>query len=72
MKKRKRGSREVGAIGLGCMSMSGIYGAGDEESRAETLVRAVELGVTLFDPDNVQGDRYGDRMAWLRSSDIYD
>jgi aryl-alcohol dehydrogenase-like predicted oxidoreductase len=47
---------EVSAIGLGCMSMSGTYGADfdDAESRA-TLHRAVDLGVTLFDTADVYG-----------------
>jgi aryl-alcohol dehydrogenase-like predicted oxidoreductase len=47
---------EVSAIGLGCMSMSGTYGtySDDTESRA-TLLRAVELGVTLFDTADVYG-----------------
>lgn len=47
---------EVSAIGLGCMSMSGTYGTDfdDVESRA-TLLRAVDLGVTLFDTADVYG-----------------
>lgn len=47
---------EVSAIGLGCMSMSGTYGTefDDAESRA-TLLRAVDLGVTLFDTADVYG-----------------
>ena len=66
MEKRKLGVLEVGAVGLDCMSMSGVYGSGDELQGAETLLRAVELGVTLFDTDNVQGDRYGSALSWLR------
>jgi aryl-alcohol dehydrogenase-like predicted oxidoreductase len=47
---------EVSALGLGCMSMSGTYGSewDDTESRA-TLLRAVELGITLFDTADVYG-----------------
>lgn len=47
---------EVSALGLGCMTMSGTYGTDfdDAESRA-TLLRAVELGVTLFDMADVYG-----------------
>ncbi|WP_340640866.1 aldo/keto reductase [Nocardioides zhouii] len=47
---------EVSAVGLGCMSMSGTYGStfDDVESRA-TLLRAVELGITLFDTADVYG-----------------
>ena len=44
-----------GAIGLGCMSMSGQYGAFDDAESRATLRRAVELGVTLFDTADVYG-----------------
>ena len=57
MQKRRLGAElEVSTIGLGCMSMSGTYGTDfdDVESRA-TLLRAVELGVTLFDTADVYG-----------------
>jgi aryl-alcohol dehydrogenase-like predicted oxidoreductase len=43
-------------MGLGCMSMSGSYGAADDEESTATIARALELGVTLFDT----GDFYGD------------
>lgn len=42
-------------MGLGCMSMSGLYGAHDDTESAATLRRAVELGVTLFDTADVYG-----------------
>lgn len=45
----------VSALGLGCMAMSGAYGAVPSEESTAALVRAVELGVTLFDT----GDFYG-------------
>jgi aryl-alcohol dehydrogenase-like predicted oxidoreductase len=57
MLKRRLGPElEVSAIGLGCMSMSGTYGTefDDEESRA-TLLRAVDVGITLFDTADVYG-----------------
>lgn len=57
MQKRRLGpTLEVSAIGLGCMSMSGTYGSDfdDVESRA-TLLRAVDLGITLFDTADVYG-----------------
>ncbi|GAB6987265.1 aldo/keto reductase [Nocardioides pyridinolyticus] len=57
METRKLGPElEVGAVGLGCMSMSGTYGTDfdDAESRS-TLHRAVDLGVTLFDTADVYG-----------------
>jgi aryl-alcohol dehydrogenase-like predicted oxidoreductase len=46
---------DVFPIGLGCMSMSGIYGATDDDAGVATIRRAIELGVTLLDT----GDFYG-------------
>jgi aryl-alcohol dehydrogenase-like predicted oxidoreductase len=46
---------EVGALGLGCMSMSAVYGPGDDEEATKTIHRAVDLGVTLFDTADIYG-----------------
>ncbi|MES4906038.1 aldo/keto reductase [Streptomyces sp. NPDC000395] len=43
-------------LGLGCMSMTGIYGPTDPHEAAATLLEALDSGVTLFDT----GDFYGD------------
>ena len=41
---------EVSALGLGCMSMSAVYGPPADKADMITLIRnAVDLGVTLFD-----------------------
>ena len=37
---------EVSAIGLGCMSMSGAYGPGDDAQSVGVVQRAVDLGVS--------------------------
>jgi aryl-alcohol dehydrogenase-like predicted oxidoreductase len=42
-------------ISLGCMSMSGIYGASDDAENVATIRHAIERGVTLLDT----GDFYG-------------
>ena len=62
MDRRRLGALEVGAIGLGCMSMSGVYGAGDEVEGEKTLLRAVDLGVTLFDTANGYGGGSNERL----------
>ncbi|MBN9221253.1 MAG: aldo/keto reductase [Mesorhizobium sp.] len=56
MKTRKIGKQiEVGAVGLGCMGMSSVYGGQDEGEAIKTLHRAIELGVTLFDTAEAYG-----------------
>ena len=45
----------VGALGLGCMSMSAVYGPGDDAAAEETINRAIDLGVTLFDTADIYG-----------------
>jgi aryl-alcohol dehydrogenase-like predicted oxidoreductase len=48
---------EVGAIGLGCMSMSWAYSAAerDDDRSVEVIRRALSLGVTLLDTADVYG-----------------
>ncbi|KQZ50521.1 aldo/keto reductase [Rhizobium sp. Root149] len=56
MQKRKLGSLETSALGLGCMGMTHAYTPViDEQASIKTLARAVELGVTLFDTAEVYG-----------------
>jgi aryl-alcohol dehydrogenase-like predicted oxidoreductase len=58
MELRKLGTTgpEVGAIGLGCMGMSWVYGnrVDDDESTA-VIHRALDLGATLIDTADVYG-----------------
>lgn len=49
MQTRKLGVLDVSAIGLGCMSMTPIYGEPDPTEAIATVHRAVERGVTLID-----------------------
>ena len=49
MKRRSLGGLEVAAVGLGCMSMTPIYGEPSEPEAIATLHRAAEIGVDLID-----------------------
>jgi aryl-alcohol dehydrogenase-like predicted oxidoreductase len=55
--RRKLGASgpEVSAIGLGCMGMSGMYGAADEGESIATIHAAIDAGIDLLDT----GDFYG-------------
>ncbi len=72
MKKRKLGTLEVSAIGLGCMGFSGTYGGQDEAQSIETLRRAVDLGVTFFDTAEVYGPYDNERIVGRALSGVRD
>ena len=55
MEKRRLGSLEVSALGLGCMGMSEFYGPTDEAESIATIHRALELGITLLDTADMYG-----------------
>ncbi|WP_321336038.1 aldo/keto reductase [Breoghania sp.] len=56
MKTRNLGSTlQVSAVGFGCMGLSHAYGGYDHGAAIDTLHRAVDLGVTLFDTAEVYG-----------------
>lgn len=57
MKKRKLGSQglEVSEVGLGCMGMTYAYGQRNDAESIETIAKALDLGVTLFDTAEVYG-----------------
>ena len=56
MQKRKLGSLEVSAIGLGCMGLSSAYGQPTATPEAVALIRAAHgRGVTFFDTAEVYG-----------------
>src|SRR5215813_7030139 len=56
MRKRRLGTLEVSAIGLGCMGLSSGLGPPVERRDGIALIRAaVERGVTLFDTAEVYG-----------------
>ena len=50
-----QGPQAVSAIGLGCMGMSGMYGASDDAQSIGTIHAALDAGINLLDT----GDFYG-------------
>ena len=64
MQQRKLGSQglTVSALGLGCMGMSEVYGAADENESIATLHRALELGVNFFDTAEVYGPYHNEKL----------
>ena len=65
MEQRKLGQDgpSVGAVGLGLMGMSGVYGAADDEESVATVRRALELGVTFVDTALGYGDGHSERLV---------
>jgi aryl-alcohol dehydrogenase-like predicted oxidoreductase len=49
------GGPEISAIGLGCMSLSGVYGKSDDAAGVALIQRAIELGVDHFDSSDMYG-----------------
>ena len=50
-----RSGPEISAIGLGCMSLSGVYGTSDDAAGIALIHRAIELGVDHFDSSDMYG-----------------
>ncbi len=62
--KRTLGSSgiEVSAIGLGCMSLSGVYGASNDKDGAAVLNAALDEGVTLLDSSDMYGFGHNEEL----------
>ena len=50
-----KGGLSVSAIGLGCMSLSGIYGAADDTVSEDLIRHAIDIGVDHFDSSDMYG-----------------
>lgn len=53
---------QVSRIGLGCMSMSGCYGAQDDDECLRTIHRALELGVNFLDTSHSYGEGHNQEL----------
>src|SRR5262245_2191035 len=52
----------VSAVGLGLMTMSGVYGKGDDEQSIGVIQRALDLGVNFFDSSDMYGWGHSDEL----------
>jgi aryl-alcohol dehydrogenase-like predicted oxidoreductase len=52
----------VSPIGLGCMSMSGCYGAQDDAECIATLQEAIDRGINLFDTSSNYGEGHNHEL----------
>ncbi len=57
MRARKLGSQglEVSILGLGCMGMSDFYSGRSEKAAEDTLLHAIDLGISFFDTADMYG-----------------
>lgn len=65
MERRRLGAQglEVSALGLGCMGMSEFYGRADEAEAIATILRALDLGVTLLDTADMYGPFTNEKLV---------
>src|SRR5580698_4819866 len=51
------------AIGLGCMSLSGTYGASDDENAIAVIHEALDRGITLLDTSDAYGNGHNEELV---------
>jgi len=63
--KRVLGSSgiEASAIGLGCMSFSGVYGASDDAAAIAVIHEALDSGITLLDTADMYGWGHNEELV---------
>lgn len=63
--RRRLGSSgiEASAIGLGCMSFSGVYGPSDDEVGIRVIHHALDRGITLLDTADMYGWGHNEELV---------
>jgi aryl-alcohol dehydrogenase-like predicted oxidoreductase len=56
-------SAQVSAIGLGCMSLSSVYGASDDRAGVDVIRDALDRGVTLLDTSDMYGWGHNEKLV---------
>ncbi|HXE17133.1 MAG TPA: aldo/keto reductase, partial [Stellaceae bacterium] len=63
LQQRKLGGLTVPALGLGCMSMSGIYGQSDDDNAIAVIRHALDRGESLLDTADVYGSGHNEELV---------
>jgi aryl-alcohol dehydrogenase-like predicted oxidoreductase len=50
------------AMGLGCMSFSGVYGASDDSKALSLILEALDLGITMLDSSDAYGKGHNEEL----------
>ncbi len=54
---------EVSAVGLGCMSLSGVYGAADDAASEKLIHHALDRGINHLDSSDMYGWGHNERVV---------
>jgi aryl-alcohol dehydrogenase-like predicted oxidoreductase len=65
MKQRTLGANgpSIGAVGLGCMSFSDVYGVADDDESIATVHRALDLGMNHLDTSDMYGAGHSEEIV---------
>jgi aryl-alcohol dehydrogenase-like predicted oxidoreductase len=58
-----KGGLSVSTVGLGCMSLSGVYGAADDAASEDLIRQAIDLGVDHLDSSDMYGWGHNEELV---------